>query len=135
MSSLNYLPNADAASHLLVVRTCYNGSAIKCRVFDCNQFSRGAAGAPVATTQFFQMSMLPSGDRKQYFISRVNACVMNHVIVASQTNFGYIRYVLSLTPPTRPSDERPPVMCGHFCLVPRVSVHGRYYCICIVISC
>ena len=31
------------------------------------------------------MSMLPSGDCKQYFISRVNACVMNHVIMASQT--------------------------------------------------
>ena len=35
--------------------------------------------------QFFQMSMLPSSDRKQYFTSRVNAFVMNHVIVASQT--------------------------------------------------
>ena len=33
--------------------------------------------------QFVQMSMLPSGDRKQYFTSRVNSCVMNHVIVAS----------------------------------------------------
>ncbi len=31
--------------------------------------------------------------------------------------------------PAHPSDVRPPVMYGHFCLVPRVSVHDRYYCI------
>ena len=30
--------------------------------------------------------------------------------------------------PPRPSDERPPVMYGHFCLVPMVSDHRRYYC-------
>ena len=30
--------------------------------------------------------------------------------------------------PIRPCDERPPAMYGHFCLVPRVSVHDRYYC-------
>ena len=30
----------------------------------------------------------------------------------------------------RACDERPPAMYGHFCLVPRVSVHDRYYCIC-----
>ena len=36
--------------------------------------------------------------------------------------------LLRLAPPTRPCDERPPVMYGHFCLVPRVSVHDRYYC-------
>ena len=28
--------------------------------------------------------------------------------------------------PIHPSDERPPAMYGQFCLVPRVSVHGRY---------
>ena len=39
-----------------------------------------------------------------------------------------VQGVLRLAPPTRPSDERPPVMYGHFCLVPRVSVHERYYC-------
>ena len=33
--------------------------------------------------------------------------------------------------PIRPSDERPPAMYGHFCLVPRVSVHDRYYCTCL----
>ena len=40
-----------------------------------------------------------------------------------------VQGVLRLAPPARPSDERPPVMYGHFCLVPRVSVHERYYCI------
>ena len=30
--------------------------------------------------------------------------------------------------PIRPSDERPPAMYVHFCLVLRVSVHDRYYC-------
>ena len=34
-----------------------------------------------------------------------------------------------MAPPTRPSDKQPPVMHGPFCLVPRVSVHDRYYCI------
>ena len=34
--------------------------------------------------------------------------------------------------PIRPCDERPPAMYGHFCLVPRVSVHDRYYCISVV---
>ena len=31
--------------------------------------------------------------------------------------------------PTRPSDERLLVMYGHFCLVTRVSVNDRCYCI------
>ena len=44
-----------------------------------------AARTQSCDRQLAQMSMLPSGDRKQYFISRVNACVMNHVIMASQT--------------------------------------------------
>ena len=30
--------------------------------------------------------------------------------------------------PVRPCDERPPAIYGHFCRVPRVSVHDRYYC-------
>ena len=40
---------------------------------------------------------------------------------------GVIFGVLRL--PTGPSDERPPVMLGHFCLIPKVTVHDRYYCI------
>ena len=35
--------------------------------------------------------------------------------------------------PIRPSDERPPAMYEHSCLVPRVSVHDRYYCTLIVL--
>ena len=31
--------------------------------------------------------------------------------------------------PFRPCHEWPPAMYGQFCLVPRVSVHDRYYCI------
>ena len=38
-----------------------------------------------------------------------------------------VQGVLRLAPPTRPSDERPPVMYGHLCLVLRVSVLDRYY--------
>ena len=37
--------------------------------------------------------------------------------------------------PVRPCDERPPAMYGHFCLVPRVSVHDRYYCILLYEKC
>ena len=42
-----------------------------------------------------------------------------HVINAPTDTFQ--RYITS--------DQRPPAMNGHFCLVPRVSVHDRYYCI------
>ena len=39
-----------------------------------------------------------------------------------------VQCVLRLAPPTRPSEERPPVMYGHVSLVPRVSARDRYYC-------
>ena len=55
-----------------------------------------------------------------------------HNIVFSMNIAGgdvVVQDVLRLAPPTRPSDERPPVMYGPVCLVPRVSVHDRYYCI------
>ena len=43
--------------------------------------------------------------------------------------YGHVINVpIHLNVPIRPSDERPPAMYGHFSLVPRVSVHGRYYC-------
>ncbi len=38
-----------------------------------------------------------------------------------------VQGVLRLAPLASPSDVRPPVMYGHFCLVPRVSIHDRYY--------
>ena len=51
------------------------------------------------------------------------------IIIAGGDAYCSRTRLLRLAPPTRPSDERPPVMYGHFCLVPRVSVHDRYYCI------
>ena len=44
--------------------------------------------------QFAQIPMLPSSDSMQYFISRINACVMNHVIVAVRP-IGYICFTTS----------------------------------------
>ena len=45
------------------------------------------------------------------------------------TVYGHVINVLNhFNVPIRPSDERPPAMCGHFCLVLRVFVHDRYYC-------
>ena len=89
-----HLPNADADSHLLVVRTCYNGQCKQMPRFRWSFQPKIVHGAnPNLRPTVFQMSMLPSGDRKQYSISRVNSCVMNYVIVAIQTiNVGYIRF-------------------------------------------
>ena len=67
-----HLPNADADSHLLVVRTCYNGQCKQMPRFGWSFQPIIAHGThPTCDRQFVQMSMLPSGDRKQYFISRV----------------------------------------------------------------
>ena len=104
ISTLNYLRSADTC--LTRTRTviywlsvpAITYSANKCHVFG-GHFNPKSLTARTLTCdrQFFQMSMLPSGDRKQYFISRVNSCVMNHVIVAIQTIswFGYIRFTTS----------------------------------------
>ena len=81
-----HLPNADADSHLLVVRTCYNGHCKQMPRFGGHFNPKSLAARSLSCDQqFAQISILPSSDRKQYFISRINACVMNHVIVASQT--------------------------------------------------
>ena len=74
-ASGGHLPNADADSHLLVVRTCYNG---QCKQIPCFRWSfqpKIAHGAhpklrPTVRSNFHAAI---SGDRKQYFISRVNA--------------------------------------------------------------
>ena len=74
-----HLPNADANSNLLVVRTCYNGqckqmprldSVNRCRVFG-GHFNPKIAGAHpnLRSTVRSIFSVLPSGDHKQYFIS------------------------------------------------------------------
>ena len=92
ISTLNYLRSADTC--LTRTRTviywlsvpAITDSANKCHVFG-GHFNPKSLAARTLTCdgQFAQMSMLPSGDRKQYFTSRVNSCVMNHVIVAIQT--------------------------------------------------
>ena len=42
--------------------------------------------------QFTKISVVPSGDYKKYFTSRVNGRVMNHVIAASQSSIGYVLF-------------------------------------------
>ena len=82
-----HLPNADTDSHLLVVRTCYNGQYKQMPHFRWSFHPKIVGAHPklrLADRQFAQISMLPSGDCKQYFISSVNACVMNHVVEANQ---------------------------------------------------
>ena len=96
--TLNYLRSADTC--LTRTRTvlywlsvpAITDSANKCRVFSVH-FNPKSLAAPTLSynQQFAQVSMLPSGDRKQYFISRVNVCVMIHVIVA----FCYICFTIS----------------------------------------
>ena len=81
-----HLPKADENSHLLVVRTCYNGG--QCKQMQCFRWSfqpKLAGSHPnLRSTLRSKCSVLPSGDHKQYFISRVYACVMSHVISASE---------------------------------------------------
>ena len=102
ISTLNYLRSADTC--LTRTRTviywlsvpAITDSANKCQVFG-GHFNQKSLAACTLTSdrRFAQMSMRPSGDRKQYFISRVNSCVMNHVIVARPLNFCYIRFTTS----------------------------------------
>ena len=49
---------------------------------------------------------------------------MHNVVVQAVPG---ITFGAPIRPSFRHSDERPPVMYGHFCLVPRVSVHDRHY--------
>ena len=62
----------DSANKRHVFGGHFNPKSLAARTLSCDR-------------QFAQMSILSSGDRKQYFISRVNACGMNHTIVAIQT--------------------------------------------------
>ena len=88
ISTLNYLRSANTC--LTRTRTviywlsvpAITDSANKCHDFG-GHFNPKSLVAHTLTCdrQFAQMSMLLSGDRKQYFISRVNSCVMNHMIV------------------------------------------------------
>ena len=67
-----------------------------------------------------------------YLITTIRVFIRNIAGGDSSRGLGSIaRCIIFGVPrlPIRPCDERPPAMYGHFCLVPRVSVHDRYYCI------
>ena len=78
-----HLPNADC--RLLVVRTCYNGQCKQMQRFRRSFQPKLAGSHPnfrsTVRSIFF---VLPFGDHRQYFLSRVYACVMNHMISACQ---------------------------------------------------
>ena len=60
----------------------------------------------------------------------IHQCMYSLCISLVVLHNAVVHGVMCLAQPhtPRPSDERPPVMYGHFWLVPRVSVHRRYYC-------
>ena len=100
ISTLNYLRSADTC--LTRTRTviywlsvpAIMDSANKCHVFGGHLNPKSlAASTLTCDRQFVQMSMLPSGHRKQYFISRVlrdepRAC-------GNSDHFGYISFTTS----------------------------------------
>ena len=99
ISTLNYLRSADTC--LTRTRTVIYWLSVpaitdntnKCFVFGSHFNPKSLAARTLrCDCQFTKISMLPSGDRKQYFISRVNSCVMNHVVEASGPLFGYFRF-------------------------------------------
>ena len=88
-----HLLNAD--SHLLVVRTCYNGRCKQVQRFRRSFQPKLAGSHPnLRSTVRSIFSVLPFGDHKQYFISSVYACVMNHVISPSQRWRPLVTFVL-----------------------------------------
>ena len=67
-----HLPNADVDSQLLVVRTCYNGQCKQMQRFRRSFQPKLAGSHPnLRSTASSIFSVLPSGDHKQYFISRI----------------------------------------------------------------
>ena len=74
-----HLPNADADSHLLVVRTCYNGQCKQMPRFRSFKAKIARGMHPELRPTVLSNVHAASGDRKQYFISSVNACVMNNI--------------------------------------------------------
>ena len=63
-----------------------------------------------------------------YIIMTVRVFIRNIAGGDSSMYYCNVYYIWRPRLPIRPCDERPPAMYGHFCLVPRVSVHDRYYC-------
>ena len=66
-------------------------------------------------------------------IMTMRVCIRNIAGGDSIMQYCKVYYIWRPRLPVRPCDERPPAMYGHFCLVPRVSVHDRYYCICNIV--
>ena len=64
-----------------------------------------------------------------YIILTIHVFSMNTAGGDSSRQSCKVCYIWRPRLPIRPSDERPPAMYGHFCMVPRVSAHDRYYCI------
>ena len=89
ISTLNYLRSADTCimrTRTVIYWLCVpviTDSTNKCHVLS-GHFNPKSLAARILSCdrQFAQIPMMPSGDRMQYSISRVNVCVMNHVIVA-----------------------------------------------------
>ena len=100
ISTINYLRSADTCLtrtviYWLQVRTCYDGQCKQMLCFGGHFNPKSLVARTLSyDRRLAQISMLPSGDRKQY------ACVMNHVIVASQTLWLVLRHhiVMCLNP-------------------------------------
>ena len=118
-----HLPNADADSHLLVVSTCYNGQ--------CKQMPFSVV---ISTKNRWRAPKLATDRSLKFPCCRLVIMTMRvfiRNIAGGIVLCSIARCIIFSVPrlPVRPCDERPPAMYGHFCLVPRVSVHDRYYCI------
>ena len=119
-----HLPNADADSHLLVVSTCYNGQCKQMPRFWWSFQPKIARAHPnLRPTDLSNFRAVVWWLWQCVYSLGISLVVIVLCSIARCITFG----VPCL--PVRPCDERPPAMYGHFCLVPRVSVHDRYYCI------
>ena len=119
-----HLPNADADSHLLVVSTCYNGQCKQMPRFRWSFQPKIAGAHPnLRTTDLSNFRAVVWWLWQCVYSLGISLVVIVLCSIARCIIFGVTRL------PVRPCDERPPAMYGHFCLVPRVSVHDRYYCI------
>ena len=119
-----HLPNADADSHLLVVSTCYNGQCKQMPRFRWSFQPKIAGAHPyLRPTDHSNFRAVVWWLWQCVYSLGISLVVIVLCIIARCIIFAVTRL------PVRPCDERPPAMYGHFCLVPRVSVHDRYYCI------
>ena len=119
-----HLPNADADSHLLVVSTCYNGQCKQMPRFRWSFQPKIASAHPnLRPTDLSNFRAVVWWLWQCVYSLGISLLVIVLCSIVRCIIFGVPRL------PVRPCDERPPAMYGHFCLVPRVSVHDRYYCI------